>query len=1656
MKTKNLNTMKSNLLNRPHRSLILRLAFIGILSFAAVEDSYGQYNDNTWQSIKTDGKDFYTVKNQYEAYLSQQYPDSIPTGKLGNIKNYFRMVNFWKKRLGIENDSTSFLPYIQSINNQAYMSVCGATDPANWELVGPANLPSQTNGLVSQVLYDPNIPDSYLLCSDHGGIWKNQIAGNTWRNVTDVLKIPGLACTEMIRNPFNNNHIIVSTSSTLHHGDFPGYGQGLIESFNNGNDWGIMPSFPNSDYPAILKVIADPNDVNPVDGLTLFAIGIHKLYKSINTGLTWSIVNNLPALNQNTTYTDIEIANNGDVFLTRRSLYDDIDGQLFKFHNGTWADISSKLPDFQKMKLSKPYNGKIYATINNYKIYKTIDFGETWTKVNFTNDNISEMSGEIEYSPTTEIIYIGSVYLHYFKDLAGTNTLKTLNTGHPDVRDIVLMGVDEQGYENLLIANDGGISKVKIHTQNLSHNTPVNLNGNFLPIEDCMGMGVSTKYSEFIVTGVTHNHSFKYQNGNWTNFFYGDGGDCEVNWDNPDIYYYQGNESMMGSVGSSSFSYANPKWFIGMEYELNPNNPYILYAGRPREADGFAKLLIYDEHGGSNGNGLLTVRKMPADIEKVGAIGINNNNEIFVADWRGIWETTPNRFVKSNDNGVSWTDKSSKPVYKKSGASWLLHSTLGELIAWKAIEDIVFNPNNSNEMWISIGGMVSGNQPGFMRVLHSTDGGDSWYDYSENLPPFPALVLEYQIGSSSRLFAGTDAGVYYRDPFMTQWECFTNGLPVCVISDLDYDPCSGYLYASTNGRSIFKTPIPFNNAEALTLSPYSIITWSNPRYLDSDLVIPYDATLTITSTLYMSQGKKIIIEPRGKLIIDGGKITNRCNDTWQGIEVWGNSSQTQYPDNYGKYKQGYLELKNGAIIENATCAVNLWKPGDWSTTGGIVKATNATFRNNTNSIHALNYRNFNPNYPAYETDNLCGFNNCIFELNENYLGSTTFYKHIDLSRVKGISFNSCDFSLNNNAIGVSAWNQAIASYSAGFKVVSNIGEHSQFNGFWRAISADNPSLKPYTFSVNRAEFLNNGTGINIANVNNISVLNSNFQIGNSAYTAENCYYGIRLEASTGFAVEENQFSKASAAPTANLIGISVINSDGVDDIYRNTFTGLSAANYAYGKNYGVDYQHGLTYICNDNSGNYADVYTYGALSTDGIQSFQGNLSSPAGNVFSSSATWNFYNGTKNMVSYYYCQSCNIEYPELVEFVARNAVNNTNACPPHYGSTLNSVVLTPSEKQVCETAFAQATLQYNNVKTLYNNLKDGGSTSAELYDITTAQPGDMWTLRTKLFGDSPHLSAEVLKEVADKTDVFTEVAIFDILAANPDELRSKELLDYLAQKENPLPEYMIDILRQVAEGTTYKTVLQMQLAQYSHIKARAANDMLRSILNQDILDQAQLRAWLDNLGGLSADRQIIASYMHDGNYETAFALANMLPELYSLSGEEVNEHNHFLQLLQLQQDLSNSNRLYDDLSINELQMLDSIGIIDQGVSGSVARSILELQGGQPFANCPSLNGDASFKSQAVNIEKISEAKGMSLTAKPNPANSWIAFDYTLPDGATEGRIEITNASGALIEQLVLHGNRGQKLFDSRWLSSGAYTGTVVTGAYIQSITFVVQH
>jgi subtilisin family serine protease len=858
--------------------------------------------------------------------------------------------------------------------------------------------------------------------------------------------------------------------------------------------------------------------------------------------------------------------------------------------------------------------------------------------------------------------------------------------------------------------------------------------------------------------------------------------------------------------------------------------------------------------------------------------------------------------------------------------------------------------------------------------------------------------------------------------------------------------------------------------------------WSEDRIVLCGLEIESGATLTIYSTVKLSRNSSIIVKPGGNLIIDNGLLTSLDNKFWQGIEVWGNSTKSQLinPNNNIQY-QGKIVLKE-AVIENAKTGVLLGKPGSSSFNGGIIVANDVIFKNNAKAVHFLPYNNFNP-ITLKPLDNISYFKYCKFEITNEYIPDYTFYKHADLSRVKGIDFIACDFSVIQTP-GVSTWNQAIASYSAGFNVKAicnsntvpcNSYDKCTFDGFQWGIFANNDHSTSNTFFVNRAVFTNNSYGIRMKDIHRAAILSSEFSLVYNAPELEPCEligksasaYGIHMTGCNGFAVEENEFYKASGAPTGYYTGIYIAETQAADQVYKNTFEGLSYGNYAVGKNWKDTYTwQGLAYYCNENTNNWQDFTVEDVpLKPDGIQHPQGSPQMPAGNTFSANANNNFNNWDfNNWIGYYYYaptqgNTNTVYYPQVVNRVIREeVVGIQNPCLSNYGGggsgSGRDVVMTPAQKQQAEMEYAVNLSNYNNVKTLHDNLKDGGSTTATLADITTAWPSDMWALRAELLGKSPHLSMEVLKAAADKTNVLPESIIFEIMAANPDELKKEELIKYLEDKDNPLPEYMIDFLRQVAMGSSYKTVLLRQMAHYGQLKTLAANNIIRSLLNDTITDNVELRNWLNNIGGKRADEQIIASYMGEGNYTNALALANMMPALYNYTGDELTEHGYYLDMLNLQISLAQQGKTIFDLDSTEINNLVFMAENSSGTAGSQAKGILEYAYGYHYCNCISADTSGYKSSKVINPDAFEKLLDIEITVKPNPAKDWAVFNYSLPDSGAEGVIKISDVSGKLITALPINGKQGQKIWDTREIKSAVYFYTLHVSGFKKSGKIVV--
>jgi len=212
----------------------------------------------------------------------------------------------------------------------------------------------------------------------------------------------------------------------------------------------------------------------------------------------------------------------------------------------------------------------------------------------------------------------------------------------------------------------------------------------------------------------------------------------------------------------------------------------------------------------------------------------------------------------------------------------------------------------------------------------------------------------------------------------------------------------------------------------------------------------------------------------------------------------------------------------------------------------------------------------------------------------------------------------------------------------------------------------------------------------------------------------------------------------------------------------------------------------------------------------------------------------------------------------------------------------------------------------------------------------------------------------------------------------------------------------------------------------------------------------LRNWLDNLGGINYDRQIIASYVNEGNFTDAFSLANMLPQLYDLDSAALVEHNYYIDLLTLYDTLYSQGRNTYQMDSTEKALVEYIASNSTDAAGSAAKSILEAVYDEYYPDCPNVSGTDSYKQGSViNSETLGKVYGLNITVKPNPARQWAAFDYVLPENEKSGIITITNVNGIVVKTMQVTGRQGQKLVDTRKMPSGMYLYTIKSGGYTKS-------
>jgi len=225
------------------------------------------------------------------------------------------------------------------------------------------------------------------------------------------------------------------------------------------------------------------------------------------------------------------------------------------------------------------------------------------------------------------------------------------------------------------------------------------------------------------------------------------------------------------------------------------------------------------------------------------------------------------------------------------------------------------------------------------------------------------------------------------------------------------------------------------------------------------------------------------------------------------------------------------------------------------------------------------------------------------------------------------------------------------------------------------------------------------------------------------------------------------------------------------------------------------------------------------------------------------------------------------------------------------------------------------------------------------------------------------------------------------------------------------------------------------------------------------DYEALRTRLANLKSHSGDKQIVATYLYEANYNSANTLLNLIPNLYDLEGEKLQDFNDYKDLLNLQINLKQQDRNVFTMSENEKSQLIALAENSNGEAKYGAQNILSFVYGENYCDCisPIEGGDnkSTFSSFEYSDEDIAKALGYNLTVKPNPARVYTSVDYNLPVGVEFAELQLINIEGKVVSTNKVSGTQGQITIDVRNYKTGSYIFRLFSNEYSISESLIIE-
>jgi hypothetical protein len=122
---------------------------------------------------------------------------------------------------------------------------------------------------------------------------------------------------------------------------------------------------------------------------------------------------------------------------------------------------------------------------------------------------------------------------------------------------------------------------------------------------------------------------------------------------------------------------------------------------------------------------------------------------------------------------------------------------------------------------------------------------------------------------------------------------------------------------------------------------------------------------------------------------------------------------------------------------------------------------------------------------------------------------------------------------------------------------------------------------------------------------------------------------------------------------------------------------------------------------------------------------------------------------------------------------------------------------------------------------------------------------------------------------------------------------------------------------------------------------------------------------------------------------------------------------------------------------------------------MARNILIYAYNYHYCDCLNAPDSSYLKDLGSNYSGFNSAFGPEVTVEPNPAHTYVTFDYKLGRFNSVGLIKIVDVYGKEIHDIVIHHEQGQYTWDTRFVSPGVYFYTLVSNGKSKSGKIIIR-